>query len=110
VFGNLLTNAAKYSAEDAEIALRVVCEDDRALISITDHGEGIAQDALPHLFDRFYRVAGTADRVQGLGLGLFITRRIVEAHGGSISVQSQPGQGSTFTVSLPRPGDAIKDR
>jgi signal transduction histidine kinase len=101
VFTNLLTNAAKYSPEHAQIAMRVVCQPDQVLISVTDQGSGIPADALPHLFERFFRVEDTAERVQGLGLGLYITRRIVEAHGGSISVESELGQGSTFTVTLP---------
>jgi len=101
VFTNLLSNAAKYSPEHAQIAMRVVCQPEQVLISVTDKGSGIPAEALPHLFERFFRVEDTAERVQGLGLGLFITRRIVEAHGGTISVESELGQGSTFTVTLP---------
>ncbi|MCA1645871.1 MAG: PAS domain S-box protein [Chloroflexi bacterium] len=102
IFANLLTNAAKYSPEQSEISLRVFCRQHDVLISVADQGDGIPAGALPHLFERFYRVAGTAEHVRGVGLGLYICRRIVEAHGGTISVESEPGQGSTFTVVLPR--------
>jgi signal transduction histidine kinase len=70
-------------------------------VSVIDQGPGIPEDALPHLFERFYRVANN-QHAQGVGLGLYITRQIVEAHGGSIAVTSSPGSGSTFTISLPR--------
>ena len=101
VFTNLLTNAIKYSPPDSDILVRVGQSGDAARMEVIDRGVGIPPEALPHLFDRFYRVAGAAERAQGLGLGLYITRRIVEAHGGRIGVESAPGRGSTFTVSLP---------
>lgn len=101
VFANLLTNAIKYSPDGSEVVLRVMRGDGEARVAVADHGAGIPPEALPHLFDRFYRAEGAAARAQGLGLGLFITRRIVEAHGGSIGVESEVGRGSTFTVILP---------
>jgi PAS domain S-box-containing protein len=101
VLANLLTNAVKYSPEGSKIALRVVGEADRACVAVVDRGVGIPAEAIPHLFERFYRTEGAARQAQGLGLGLYITRRIVEAHGGRIEVESEPGRGSTFAITLP---------
>jgi signal transduction histidine kinase len=98
VVENLLGNALKHGAEDGEVVVRVEARAGEALISVQDSGPGIDHDDLPHLFDRFYR-ANT--RASGLGLGLYISRILVEAHGGRISAESLPGQGSTFTVALP---------
>jgi signal transduction histidine kinase len=80
-------------------------ESDRVHLRVQDTGEGIAPDDLPHIFNRFYR--GNAARVQvesESGLGLAIARSLVEAHGGAIHVESTPGNGSTFTVTLPAAG------
>jgi signal transduction histidine kinase len=71
-----------------------------ANVSVIDQGAGIAAEALPHLFERFYR-AEQHGSTPGLGLGLYITRMLVEAHGGRVWVESAPGQGSTFTFSVP---------
>lgn len=101
VLMNLLTNAVKYSPRGAEVTVRIMHQGDEAHLSVEDRGVGIPPDALPHLFDRFYRVSGTSAQVQGLGLGLYISRRIVDAHGGRIEVASEAGRGSTFTVILP---------
>ena len=72
-----------------------------ARLSVADQGSGIPADALPHLFERFYRGQHAAAEA-GLGLGLYISRMLVEAHGGRIWAVSEPGAGSTFTVALPR--------
>jgi PAS domain S-box-containing protein len=101
VFANLLTNAVKYSPGGREIVVRVERDGAAARVQVIDQGVGIPAEALPRLFDRFYRVSETARGASGLGLGLYISRRIVEAHGGTIAVASVPGQGSTFTVTLP---------
>jgi PAS domain S-box-containing protein len=101
VLANLLTNAVKYSPEGSEIVLRVGREDRRARVAVVDRGVGIPGEAIPRLFDRFFRTEGASRQAQGLGLGLFIIRRIVEAHGGRIDVESELGQGSTFSVTLP---------
>jgi PAS domain S-box-containing protein len=101
VFANLLTNAIKYSLEDSEVVLSISQRDGDVLVAVTDHGVGIPSEALQHLFDRFFRAEGAEHKAQGLGLGLYITRRIVEAHGGAVSVESRLGRGSTFTVTLP---------
>jgi signal transduction histidine kinase len=101
IFENLLSNAIKYS-EDGEIVIRVQDHRDHAEVSITDQGMGVAPEVLPHLFGRFYRTElAKASREPGLGLGLYITRSLVEAHGGRISVESTPGKGSTFRFTLP---------
>ena len=72
-----------------------------ARVSVTDYGPGIAADALPHLFERFFRAnAAAASEVRGLGLGLYISKSIVEAQGGHIWAQSEPGRGSTFSFTL----------
>ncbi|MDQ4044054.1 MAG: ATP-binding protein [Chloroflexota bacterium] len=101
VVANLLTNAIKYSPAGAEVTVRVTRTEDEAHLSVEDRGVGIPPDALPRLFDRFYRASGTTGNVQGLGLGLYISRRIVDAHGGRIEVASEVGRGSTFTMMLP---------
>jgi len=100
VLTNLLSNALRHGAgRPVEILVDVV-EDEAARLVVRDHGEGITRDQLPLLFRRFQRGRGRTGQ-GGLGLGLFISRHIVEAHGGAIKVASEPGQGTTFTVELP---------
>ena len=105
VLDNLLSNAAKYSPLEEEIVLTVSSDDHQILLSVHDHGVGIAPEHLQHLFDRFYRVRNKdTEQVKGLGLGLSIVRDIVMAHEGRVWVESDgPRQGSTFWVSLPLP-------
>ncbi len=98
---NLLNNAIKYSHSGTEIQLRVTEEDDKVAIAVSDSGVGIAPDELPHVFEDFYRAPSSAQGQQGAGLGLPLSRRIVEAHDGTISVTSEPGKGSTFVIRLP---------
>jgi signal transduction histidine kinase len=97
---NLITNGLKYSAEDAPVIVRARQSDGTAVVSVTDQGIGIAQEEMDQLFKRYYRSGATKSR-EGLGLGLYITRLIVEAHGGRIWVESTPGKGSTFYFTLP---------
>ncbi len=97
---NLLTNALKYSPAPAEVTLDVAPADGGVALTVSDRGVGIAPEDLRHVFDRFFRARG-ARRPEGLGLGLYITRLLVEAHGGRIEVTSQLGQGSTFRILLP---------
>ncbi|TAK31355.1 MAG: PAS domain-containing sensor histidine kinase [Chloroflexota bacterium] len=100
VVANLLTNALKYSPPGSPMVMELGRTETEALVSVADQGVGIPADDLPHVFDKYYR--GQADKkIEGLGLGLYISRLIVEAHGGRIMVASEPGKGSTFTVSLP---------
>lgn len=99
---NLLSNAMKYSPNGSRITVRVQSDADTALIAIVDQGVGIPPEDIPRLFTRFYRAEESTTYAQGLGLGLYITDQIVRAHGGTISVQSDVGVGSTFTITLPR--------
>jgi len=102
---NLLSNARKYSTRGTPITITLQQSGYEVILSVRDVGVGIPQEELPHIFEQFYRVPGievqTGNR-SGLGLGLFIARKIVERHGGHIEVQSAPGQGSNFSVILPR--------
>jgi two-component system, NtrC family, sensor histidine kinase KinB len=97
---NLISNALKYSPIDRPVEIGVERQDADAVISVVDRGSGIPPEAQPHLFERYYRVK-EARKTEGLGLGLYIARLIVEAHEGRIWVQSEPGKGSTFYISLP---------
>ncbi len=102
VLSNLISNAIKYSPKGGEIRVSGKRLGDHVRLRVSDHGPGIAPDDLPHIFDRFYRGDGELTRrVKGTGLGLFLTRAIVEAHGGTITVDSVLDQGTTFTVTLP---------
>lgn len=101
---NLVGNAIKYTAEGGEISLGLRAEEDRAIIQVKDTGIGISPEHRERIFDRFYQVdpsRAAKDGVRGAGLGLAIARWIVEAHGGTIAVESEVGQGSTFTITLP---------
>ena len=98
---NLLTNALTYAPGSAQIAVGLRRVGAAAEITVTDQGPGIAADALPLVFGRFYQGAGGRTRPSGLGLGLFIAQQIVNAHGGTIGVTSTLGAGTTFTVQLP---------
>lgn len=100
VMGNLISNAIKYG-DGKPIEIRVTATDESVRLEVHDHGIGIAAEDQSRIFDRFERAA-TAHRRMSLGLGLYIARSIVLAHGGSIAVESQTGKGSTFTVELPR--------
>jgi signal transduction histidine kinase len=97
---NLLTNAAKYSPAETPIVVRASAGEDRVTISVIDRGTGIAARDQAHLFERFFRAPGTA-RADGLGLGLFISKALIEAHGGRIWLTSELGKGSTFSFTLP---------
>ncbi|MEA4929021.1 MAG: HAMP domain-containing sensor histidine kinase [Candidatus Limiplasma sp.] len=97
---NLVENAVKYGKTGGQIHLAAGRQGDMVEIRVRDDGIGIAQEALPHIFERFYRVDSARDR-SGTGLGLSIVAWIVRVHQGSVAVQSQPGEGTTFTVRLP---------
>ncbi len=103
VFSNLITNAIKYNREEGSIKVSMEEGDNSIGVHIEDTGRGIPEEHLPYIFDQFYRVKQDEEkRSKGTGLGLSIARKIVEAHGGTITVKSQPGKGSTFTVTLPK--------
>ncbi len=97
----LLDNAMKFTPVEGAVTLAMSKEADSAVVCVRDTGVGIASDALPHIFERFYR--GDSSRTgAGSGLGLAIAKTLVEAHGGTISAESVVGQGSTFSVRIPQ--------
>lgn len=99
---NLLTNAIKYASQSPQIEVRVRQVQDQAELQVQDYGPGIASEILPYLFSRYYQAAQISSQMQsGLGLGLFLTKELVTAHGGTVEVVSQPNVGTTFTVRLP---------
>jgi signal transduction histidine kinase/DNA-binding response OmpR family regulator len=100
ILGNLLSNALKFGA-DKPIEVRVGAEGQDAVIEVADHGIGMAPDDVDRIFEQFER-AVSSRHFGGLGLGLYVTRRLVEEHGGTITVASAPGSGAVFTVRLPR--------
>jgi PAS domain S-box-containing protein len=103
VIDNLVSNAIKYSPRGGVIDIRGKSTAAEVILTVSDEGVGIPMEEQEKIFDRFYRVQGPETRaVSGTGLGLYITRAIVEAHGGRCWVNSTPGQGATFFVSLPR--------
>jgi len=100
---NLLDNALKYTPANGLVTLHATTQTDCVVIEVSDTGSGIPSDALPHIFERFYRTADTrANRVRGSGLGLALTRSLVEANGGEICARSKLEEGSTFTLRLPQ--------
>ncbi|MHB1133112.1 MAG: sensor histidine kinase [Chloroflexota bacterium] len=99
ILTNLLNNALKYST--GVVRLTVEQQDGMLAFALADSGLGIAPEKIPHIFDRFYRADRGQRKFEGLGLGLYITRMLVEAHGGKIWVESALGQGSTFSFTLP---------
>lgn len=98
---NLGDNAVKYTPAGGEVNIRLHGTDGHAVLRVTDTGIGIAEEHLPRLFDRLFRTESAGQRAEGMGLGLAIAKRIVDAHRGTVEVQSRPGAGSTFTVTLP---------
>ena len=106
---NLLQNAVKYSPSPAEVEIDVDHVNGKAYLSVKDKGIGIPEKDLPYIFDRFYTVDKARSRKHGgTGLGLAITKTIIQKHGGTIQVESQLGQGSTFTIALPSIGSISK--
>lgn len=97
---NLVSNALKYSPPGSPVLISLGFDSGRVYLRVADKGSGIDAGDLPHIFERFYR-GKTAENVDGLGLGLYVCRVAAEAHGGSITVESCPGEGSTFTLVLP---------
>lgn len=99
-FSNLIDNALKFSPSASPVEISLASDGEGAMIRVTDHGPGISVEEQPHIFEKFFR-STKADRVRGAGLGLYIVRRIVDLHGGSIAVDSLPGHGATFIIWLP---------
>jgi len=105
VLVNIVGNAVKYSREGGRVSVTVTVEGDDVRIAVADSGIGIAPEDLPHIFEAFYTAQSGAAGERGSGLGLPVSRRIVEAHGGSVTVRSTPGTGSTFEITLPALGE-----
>ena len=102
VLDNLINNAIKYSPPDTKVTITAKKSDKEVVISVTDRGSGIPREELDNVFDRMYRIEQRLySGVDGLGLGLYICRRLVEAHGGRIWVESTIGKGSTVFFTLP---------
>jgi signal transduction histidine kinase len=100
---NLVDNAIKYSKPGGEVKISAHTDDTQVVIEIKDNGIGISQADQQRIFERFYRVDKSRSRTQGgSGLGLAIVKKIAEEHGGTISVESTLGDGSTFQITLPR--------
>ena len=104
LFNNLLDNALRYTPPKGSVTVRGAVEENQLVLRVSDTGIGIPSDQLPSLFNRFYRVDRSRTRESGgSGLGLAIAKGIVELHGGKISAESMPNQGTTFTISFPLP-------
>jgi signal transduction histidine kinase len=109
VLGNLLSNAFKFTPRDGTVNLEVNAEHQQVFIAVRDTGVGIEPEQLPRIFDKFFQADNQAQAAtKGTGLGLAIAREIVEAHGGTISAESELGKGTTFTVKLPEKISGIR--
>ncbi len=102
VITNLVSNAIKYSTAESPVVIRGMASPDEVTVVVEDQGYGIDPNDLPHVFDRFYRGPETAKRIKGAGLGLYLAKAVVEAHGGRIWIESEPGKGTRASFTLPR--------
>ena len=100
----LIDNAVKYSGKNTEITIKTLSHAHSVDITVADHGLGISEQDLPHIFDRFYQADSARSRKQtdGYGLGLSIAKKIVHFHNGSLEANSRVGEGSVFTINLPK--------
>jgi len=99
---NLIDNAVKYSAAGSRVEVSIESDGPEVKVSVRDHGEGIAAEEIPNLFQKFARIASpSTSEIPGTGLGLYIVKGFVVAHGGRVWVDSAPGEGSTFSFTLP---------
>jgi two-component system, OmpR family, heavy metal sensor histidine kinase CusS len=102
VISNLLDNAARHTPSGGTVVLKAMLQKNEVVVTVSDTGSGISPEHLPHLFKRFYKIPDSSGTGTGYGLGLAISKSIVVASGGDISLQSEPGKGSTFTIKLPQ--------
>jgi signal transduction histidine kinase len=102
VISNLLDNAAKNTPPGGSVSLAAIKQNNWVIITVGDTGAGIQPEHQPHIFERFYKVPGSSGANNGYGLGLAISKSIINSIGGEISVQSEPGEGSTFIIKLPQ--------
>ncbi len=110
VFGHLVDNAIKFSPDGGTVTVRAWADENQVYVSVADEGIGIAPDHLDRVFERFYQVDGTTKRrFGGMGVGLALVWEVVEAHGGTVTVESEPGEGSTLTVALPQAEESPVD-
>jgi two-component system phosphate regulon sensor histidine kinase PhoR len=101
IINNLLDNAIKYTEKEPEILVETFTKDHKTIIRISDNGVGMSKEVQKHIFDKFYRrPSGNIHNIKGFGLGLSYVKAIMDAHGGDISVSSEPGNGSIFTLSF----------
>jgi signal transduction histidine kinase len=109
ILGNLISNALRYSPEGGKIRIRLAETPESVRLTIYDGGPGIPDEALPYIFDRFYRADRSRSRTDGgSGLGLAIARQLTEAHGGMLTAANHPEGGAVFTLSLPKAGKRVK--
>jgi two-component system phosphate regulon sensor histidine kinase PhoR len=102
VLNNLISNALKHTKSGGWVKISTSVQGTEMVTSVSDNGEGIPKEALPHLFTKFYRVPGSLDKMkEGTGLGLFLAKSIIDMHKGRIWVESEVGKGSTFYFSIP---------
>jgi signal transduction histidine kinase len=102
MINNLLSNAVKYCDKEPEINIEGFVQNNNICISISDNGIGIAKADQKHVFDKFYRASGgNIHKYKGLGLGLYYVKKIATAHGGNVTLNSKPGKGSIFTLTIP---------
>ncbi len=108
VFANLLSNALRYTPAGGKVTVLARADEERVHFSVSDTGKGIPSQYLARIFEQFFRVPDQGDET-GVGLGLAIVKEIVEAHGGTVKVDSREGEGSTFTFTLRR-ADSVRRR
>jgi two-component system sensor histidine kinase MtrB len=107
ILANLIGNALKHGGSPVRVSVRL--EDDELVIAVRDHGPGIPEDVLPHVFDRFYKASASRPRSEGSGLGLSIALENARFHGGGITAANSPEGGAVFTLRLPRDASALTE-
>ncbi|MCW3108651.1 MAG: hypothetical protein JWQ09_3157 [Segetibacter sp.] len=101
VISNYLLNGIKYSPKADKVDVHISIENGNVVVAVKDYGQGIAEDKIPHVFERYYRV-DSSTKIEGLGLGLYLSKQIIDAHNGRVWVKSMENEGSTFYFSIPK--------